>query len=202
MYIINGVVFGLVLSVLVGPVFFMLLQTSIQYGFKKALLVAIGISLSDIFYISLAYFGLAAVLERSGVQAYLGYGGGSVLILFGLASILKKSIVGNPAYQTKSVDGFYRFISRGLLVNGMSPFVLIFWLGTMSLATVKYAYRGYELLAFFVSMLLIVFGVDCLKAHLANKLRSVITKRLMKIINAVVGITLIGFGLRMFFYSW
>ncbi|MEM1407070.1 MAG: LysE family transporter [Bacteroidota bacterium] len=202
MYIINGVVFGLVLSVLVGPVFFMLLQTSIQYGFKKALLVAIGISLSDIFYISLAYFGLATVLERSGIQVYLGYGGGTILILFGLASILKKAKVGTLADHTKSGEGFYRFITRGFLVNGMSPFVLIFWLGTMSLATVEYAYRGYELLAFFVSMLFIVFGVDCLKAYLANKLRSVITKRLMRIINVMVGITLVGFGLRMFFYSW
>jgi len=45
--VFNGVIYGLVLAVLVGPVFFTLIQTSIERGFKSGVYVAIGISLSD-----------------------------------------------------------------------------------------------------------------------------------------------------------
>ena len=202
MYIVNGVIFGLILSVLVGPVFFTLLQTSIEYSFRKAVLVALGINLSDVFYIALAYFGLAKALEKSGAQEYLGYGGGIILLLFGLVSIFKKTKISRAATIAGPGAGFFRFLFKGFLVNGLSPFVLVFWLGTMSLATIEYAYSGYQLLFFFTSVLLVVFGTDCLKAYLANKLKSIITTRLMRVINVCVGLVLIGFGLRMFFYSW
>ncbi|MEM6522775.1 MAG: LysE family transporter [Bacteroidota bacterium] len=202
MYVINGVIFGLLLSVLVGPVFFTLLQTSIQYGFKRALLVAVGVSLGDILYIGLAYFGLAKFLQNSGIQEYLGYGGGSILILFGIFNILKKAKVYSSTLNGSHDKGIYRFVIRGMLINGLSPFVLIFWLGTMSLATIEYAYTGYKLLLFFLAILVVVFSTDCLKAFLANRLRTLITMRLMKLINVLVGLVLIGFGLRMVFYSW
>lgn len=202
MVILNGVLFGLLLSVLIGPVFFTLLQTSILHGFRKAVQVAIGVSFGDIIYISLAYFGLASILEKSGIQQYLGYGGGTILILFGLVSMIKKVKLSTSNSSPEPAPSHFQFVIKGFLVNGLSPFVLVFWLGTMSLATVEYAYQGYKLLLFFSSMIAVVFGTDCLKAYLANKLRSIITTRLMRIINVFVGIVLILFGVRMFFYSW
>jgi len=45
----TGIILGLTLAVLIGPVFFALLQTSIHKGFGAGVLVAIGISASDIF---------------------------------------------------------------------------------------------------------------------------------------------------------
>ena len=66
--ILNGVISGLVLACLIGPVFFTLLQTSIERGFWSGFFVAIGVSLSDAIYIALCYLG-NQVFHRAGGHA-------------------------------------------------------------------------------------------------------------------------------------
>ncbi len=197
MYLLNGALFGLVLAVLVGPVFFTLIQTSIEKGFNKALLVAAGISLSDVFYIFLAYMGFSQFIKTSGYSVYLGYLGGILLILFGLYNYSRKPRIIPVEQERVEAVGFYRFIFRGFVINAMSPFVLVFWLGAMSLATVEYQYHGHEIVLFFAATVTTVFTGDCLKAYLATRLRRMITTRFMKILNLVAGTALILFGLRM-----
>ncbi|TRX49844.1 LysE family translocator [Fulvivirga sp. M361] len=201
MYVIHGLLLGLVLMLLIGPVFFTLIQTSIEKGFKKAVLVAVGISLSDILYITVGYLGLATFVQQSGYDEYIAYVGGTILILFGCYNFIKKPQI-NPQQASKSeIKGFFRFIFQGFFINGMSPFVLVFWLGALSLATVEYSYSGYELIVFFLATTVMVFISDCGKAYLANKLRKLVTTRFMRIINILAGIALILFGFRMLFYS-
>ena len=203
MVVVNGLLFGLVLSVLIGPVFFTLLQTSIEKGFDKAILVAIGIFFSDLFYINLAYFGLSQVIKKSSYNAWIGYAGGVILIVFGIFSLFKSRKTSTPAGNTAvTAKGFFRYVVKGFVINGISPFVLIFWLGAMSMATIEYGYYGKQLVLFFGLILLVVFCTDLLKAYLAGKLRSLITPRLFRILNIIVGLSLIGFGLRMFSYVW
>ena len=62
--ILNGVLSGIVLAFLIGPVFFTILQTSIERGFGSGALVAVGVSLSDAFYISLTYMGIYQLFDR------------------------------------------------------------------------------------------------------------------------------------------
>ena len=61
--VINGVQFGIVLAFLVGPVFFTIIQTSVEKGFFNGALVAIGVSISDILYVTICYFGLFQFLS-------------------------------------------------------------------------------------------------------------------------------------------
>lgn len=196
MVVVNGFIFGLLLAILIGPVFFTLIQTSIEKGFKKAVLVAAGIVLSDISYILLAYFGVSKFLQQSGYDQNVAYAGGAILIVFGIASFFRKGGVGLSSHAVQA-KGFFRYIFKGFLINGISPFVFIFWVGAMSLATAEYKYHGGDLLLFFVVIILVVIATDLLKAHLAGKLRSYFTPRLFKILNVIVGVALCLFGLRM-----
>ena len=52
MAFIKGLLFGMGLMLAMGPVFFTVVQTSLQRGFKTAAIVATGVMLSDVFYIS------------------------------------------------------------------------------------------------------------------------------------------------------
>ncbi|ELR71819.1 hypothetical protein C900_02194 [Fulvivirga imtechensis AK7] len=197
---VNGALFGLLLAVLIGPVFFTLIQTSIEKGLDKAVLVAIGIFFSDVLYIGLAYLGISQLINNSGYDQWIGYGGGLILILFGVFTLFRSRKKTGIVERPVTVKGFFRFVFKGFLINGVSPFVLIFWLGAMSLATVEYRYQGSDLFVFFTVILLIVFSTDVLKAYLAGKLRQLITPRLFKILNITVGLFLIAFGVRMFSY--
>lgn len=97
-----------------------------------------------------------------------------------------------------SEKSMYRYFVKGFIINGMSPMVLVFWIGAISIASLDFGYtKGYEFLVFFSTVLGTVLSADILKAYLADKLRALITHRLMTIINVVVGICLLIFGARL-----
>ncbi|MTI20733.1 LysE family translocator [Fulvivirga sp. RKSG066] len=202
MVVVNGVLFGLLLAILIGPVFFTLIQTSIEKGFSKAILVAVGIALSDISYIVLAYFGISKFLKSSGYDASVAYLGGAILIGFGLASFFRSRKVVNLSAKSIEAKGFFRYVIKGFIINGLSPFVLLFWVGAMGLATAEYNYTGFDLALFFAVIIVVVLLTDLLKAYLAGKLRSFFTPRLFKILNIVVGTALCLFGLRLLAFDF
>lgn len=201
MVILNGISFGLLLAVLIGPVFFTLIQTSIEKGFSKAILVSFGIILSDIFYILLAHLGVTKLLRNQHYDQLLAYIGGIVLISFGIFSLYNSKTEMKLTSTSVEAKGRFRYILRGFLINGLSPFVLLFWVGAMSLARVEYNYKGTELFAFFAIIVIVVIITDLLKALLAVRLRQFITPRFFKVMNILVGVVFSLFGLRMILYS-
>ncbi|GAA6773638.1 hypothetical protein AAGS39_44020 [Flavobacterium sp. CGRL2] len=54
--ILAGLPWGLFLSFMVGPVFFILLETSITKGFRAAIVFDFGVVLGDIFFYSYRVF--------------------------------------------------------------------------------------------------------------------------------------------------
>lgn len=195
----NGLEFGLVLSLLVGPVFFAIIQTSIERGFKNGLLVALGVSLSDIAYVAICYFGLFQFFNDPRFRYYLAYAGGAILILFGcyylfIKSKRKYTIALDIANEKKS----YRYFIKGFVINGFSPMVLIFWIGAISVASLDFGYRrGSDFFIFFSAVLGTVLSADILKAFLADKLRNLLTQRSVTIINVLVGILMLVFGVKL-----
>lgn len=197
--VFNGLKLGIVLAFLIGPVFFTIIQTSIERGFRNGVLVSLGVSLSDLMYVTICYFGLVQFINNPQFRIFLAYAGGGILILFGVYQLFIKS----RRRMTAPLDGSsekksYRYFAKGFVINGMSPMVLIFWIGAISIASLDFGYtKGIEFFIFFATVLGTVLLTDVLKAYLADKLRSLITHRLMTIVNVVVGICLIVFGVRL-----
>ena len=54
--LIKGILFGILLSFIVGPVFFVLLETSIKKGIRHAIFLDIGVLFSDILYLIASFF--------------------------------------------------------------------------------------------------------------------------------------------------
>lgn len=197
--VLDGIKFGIVLSLLIGPVFFTILQASIERGFWIGVLVAVGVSLSDILYVIVAYYGLSSVVDNPAVRIYMGYGGGLILFGFGAYYLLYKSRlnnVSNPgAIREKSL---LMYIGKGFLINAMSPMVPLFWIGTVSIATIDLGYSAsLPFTLFFSGVLGTVLATDIGKAYLSGKLRDLITHRSLTIMNVVVGLALMVFGGRL-----
>lgn len=198
--VIKGVVSGLVLAVLVGPVFFTLIQTSIERGFRSGVYVAIGISLSDALCIAVAYLGIA-LINTPNFRVYLSYVGGAILLAFGAYYLFfktRKPVVYNPEHIEERKP--LRLMAKGFVINGFNPMVLFFWIGTIGVATAELGYTTHGKAAlFFCSIVATVFTTDVLKAKLSDKLRVLLTARTMKIMNLLVGLVMFGFGLKLIF---
>ena len=199
--VVKGLVFGLVLAMLIGPVFFALIETSIEYGFRRGVFVAIGIALSDTMYIIVSYYGLTSLLADETMDKYLGYAGGCILIGFGVFSFFKSQRKQETVDLKLKAKGFKRFIFKGFMINGINPMVLFFWIGAISLATVEHKFSTSDTFMFFLSIIATVFFTDVLKVYLANKLRSFVTQRSIKILNIVTGIAMILFGIKLLIYA-
>jgi len=199
MIVLNGIKFGLILALLIGPVFFAIIQTSVEKGFWNGALVALGVSLSDIFYVSVCYLGMAQMLENGQFRMYLAYSGGTILILFGLYHLLVKSKRGMESKVLVSGGrSAFRYVVKGFVINGLSPMVPIFWIGAISIATLDLGYAGgFNLVIFLISLLTTVLITDVAKAYLADKLRSLVTPRFLTVMNVALGILLIIFGGRL-----
>jgi threonine/homoserine/homoserine lactone efflux protein len=194
--VIKGIVSGLVLALLIGPVFFTLIQTSIERGFRSGFFVAIGISLSDAFYIAIAYMGIYQFIDKNNI-IYLAYCGGGVLILFGLYYIFVKSRQGGHGQEVK-VRSPFRLILKGFIINGLTPVVLLFWIGTVSVAANEFGYvTPGKAIPYFAAIVVTVFSTDLIKAKLADKLRAVLTTTFTKRLNIILGIGMVFFGAKM-----
>jgi threonine/homoserine/homoserine lactone efflux protein len=199
----KGIVSGIVLAFLIGPVFFTIIQTSIERGFSKGVLVAVGVSASDAVYIVLSYLGLSQLIANESMKVYLGYAGGGVLLSFGIYYLFfkNKKILFRPTEQPKQ-GGFFRYIIKGFVINGISPMVLVFWIGTVGLATSEFGYTTtIQASIYFSTIVATVFVTDVLKAKLADKLRALITTRSIRILNITLGIVFIIFGGRLLLYA-
>lgn len=196
--VFNGIKLGIVLAFLIGPVFFSLIQTSIERGFWRGVMVALGVSLSDLFYVLVCYLGLLQLIEDPTFREYMAYVGGTILILFGVYHLFVKSRKSVALAKAASEKKMYRYFMKGFLINAFSPMVPLFWIGTISVATIDFGYASTsEFVIFFTAVLATVLATDILKAFLAGRLRRLITPQLMMWMNVVVGIALIVFGGRL-----
>jgi threonine/homoserine/homoserine lactone efflux protein len=197
--ILNGIFSGIVLAFLVGPVFFTILQTSIERGFRSGFFVAIGVSLSDAVYISLSYMGVYQIFDKDNFREYLAYFGGGVLLVFGLYYLFIKSRrLTSYDPQNMSTRSPLRLMLKGFVINGLSPTVLIFWLGTVVAATTKFGYATpVKAIPYFLAIVVTVFVTDVIKAKLADKLRLVLTPNFIRTLNIIVGVIMVIFGGRL-----
>lgn len=201
--VLKGIVSGLVLALLIGPVFFSIIQTSIERGFLSGVWVAIGVSISDALYIFLAYMGLSQVFSNGDNQRYMAYTGGVILFAFGAYYLFVKSrrVLNFKSVNIKSTSPL-RLVAKGFIINGLSPMVLIFWLGTVSVATGEFGYTTTaQVVTFFGAIVGTVLITDIIKAKLADKLRTIMTPRFVRVMNLVLGVVMLIFGGRLLLYA-
>jgi len=193
--IISGVGFGLLLAIMLGPVFFTLLQTSLHEGFKAAVHLAVGVLISDASLISICYFFASKLNMLDHYRTTMGWIGGIVMISFGVFNFFRKVKVKEVDDNKKTVHA--KFMLQGFVLNIINPAVLLFWLGIVSVMSVKENYTRSHELMFFGSLLATVFVTDLLKSYVANKIKNMLKPNVMLWINRIIGTALVGFGINM-----
>ena len=184
--VFEGIKLGLLLSMMIGPVFFALLTTSMDHGFKQAAILAFGVLMSDLVYVISTYFGVHFLSQFPLIEKSLGYLGGMILIGFGLSYIRKKETNAQER-ETKPVSSSKSFL-KGFGINGINPFVFLFWISIASMVTVKESWEASQISLFYGALLLTVFGIDLTKGFLASQLAHLVTPRVRRFLNIGVGL--------------
>jgi threonine/homoserine/homoserine lactone efflux protein len=191
--IISGIALGLLLSILIGPVFFLLIKTSIYDGFKSAMYLELGICLSDAVCIFIAYIGLANLLQEPSYEPIISWIGGIVLIVFGIITYRQKNKLEKKITISKR-DDYIKLIIRGFLFNITNPSVIFFWIGAVGIAVSQFQSNKLFIATYFLFTLLVVIAIDILKAKLALRLSKSINDSKLSLLSKIAGIGILLFG--------
>lgn len=197
---------GFTLSLLLGPAFFTLLQTSLSRGFKPALRFAFGIFLSDAFLVSISFLGASRLFTDPSASKVIGIVGGIILMLIGIYTFRKKVQMQPDALPTSDVPVHtprWRYFFKGFFMNMANPGTWIFWFVSVGTITAQYTtdegvVMHYRVIFFFLVTLSTVFAMDTLKAFVAHKIKRFINERTITVVNKIVGVLLFLFGVYLF----
>jgi len=202
--ILKGIITGFILSVMVGPVFFVLLETSIRKGIRAGLALDIGVFISDIIYITIAFLFYNEVksLAEGQSKEIAKTIGGILFIIYGLITFFKtpKTVLLNFSKEHTQADWKeYRMLClKGFLLNLANPLVIFYWFSVLSLGDSRKV-EGWDensALFIFISIILLTFfSFDLLKVLGAKQLRPFITNKLLRSLNQLIGIVFMVFGI-------
>jgi len=194
----RGIMLGLTVALLIGPVFFTIIQTSIYRGFRSGVYLSFGVLLSDFTLIVLSYIGILGLLNSETNQVFIGIIGGTLLIIFGVVTLTRKpSTKAKDSTQPLKISkpGPLTYIVKGYFMNIMNPFLLIFWITVMSVYSTRKDIESKDIIIFFTATLSTIFCTDVIKCYIAKKIKRFITEKILLWINRFIGLILIGFGI-------
>ncbi len=197
--IIEGIAWGLVLSVSIGPIFFALVQTSIREGLGSGVFVGTGIWVSDFLFIIGTFLGLSqltALRDNPTFNIAFGVVGGLFLMIFGLILFFKKPLSLEELHAVpERKTTIFGLWMQGFLVNTVNPFTIFFWLTTMTDGVISRAFGAWDVLLFFGGIMATIMITDFLKAYFADKIRHKLQPKHLKWFGWISGMIVIGFGI-------
>ena len=190
---------GLFLAFLLGPVFFVLLETAAIKGFRAAFAFDLGVILADIIFLFIAYLSTTKLLSRIKDDPALFLFGGMILATYGVMSFVKTKKVlrhddDTPEIRKLSKSDYFGLAVKGFLLNFINIGVLGFWLGLIIVFGPKLDMEQDRIMVFFGSVLGTYLVLDVFKILLAKKLNRKLTPNRIYLMKKGISILLIVFG--------
>lgn len=189
---LKGLAFGFVLAAMVGPMWALCFRRTVAFGALTGFVSGMGIAVADGLYGAVAAFGLTAIsgflLRHS---FWIGLVGGLFLLYLGIKTLLQKPAVNGEAAKPASLA--QAFLSTLGLTLANPPTILAF--------VAIFAGLGLSANADYALAAMIVAGVFLgsaawwvVLAAAGGALRDRLGPRLLRAINLVSGITILGFA--------
>jgi threonine/homoserine/homoserine lactone efflux protein len=205
--ILTAIPLGIFLSFLIGPVFFVLLETSAVKGFRAAFVFDLGVVLADVFFILIAYFSSYRLIQSLKNDPAIFIFGGILMLTYGLISFIKLRKITSKTneddveivFQKKNYRALF---IKGFLLNFINVGVLLFWFLILITVGPKLELENSRMLTFFTSVILTYLFVDMGKMLLAKQLKHKMTPKNILNIKKIISILLILFGMTIMLQGW
>ncbi|WP_433779641.1 LysE family translocator [Flavobacterium anhuiense] len=204
--ILAGLPWGLVLSFMVGPVFFVLLETSITKGFRAAIVFDLGVVLGDIFFIAIAYLGSYRLISSLKDDPALFIFGGIIMLTYGIISFVK--LKKEEKINDEEIDrdilkrNYGSLFVKGFLLNVINIGVLGFWLAVIISVGPKLDMQTPRMMTFFTAVIITYLLIDCAKILLAKQLKTKMTPTNILKIKKGISVVLMIFGFALVIQGW
>ena len=204
--ILTGLPWGIFLSFMIGPVFFILIETSITKGFRAALAFDLGVVLGDVFFIGVAYLGSYRLISSLKDKPALFIFGGIVMVAYGIISFVKLKKQAKIQYEAIEDEiikkNYGSLFIKGFFLNIINIGVLGFWLAIIISVGPKLDMQTSRMMTFFTSVIVSYLLIDCIKMVLAKQLKSKLTPVNILKIKKGISIVLIVFGVALMAQGW
>ena len=200
---------GILLCFLIGPVFFIVLETAATKGFRAAFVFDLGVVTADFIFIAIAVSSSYRLINSIKDEPALYIFGGLIMITYGIISFLKlkkdtKNIEeSDENIQLELVKKDYRSLYfKGLFLNFINVGVLGFWFLIFLTFGPVMELQTPRLLVFFSSVIITYLLVDIAKMALAKKLKNKLTPINILKIKKLTSLLLIVFGISIMMQGW
>ncbi|MCR4330000.1 MAG: LysE family translocator [Candidatus Roizmanbacteria bacterium] len=191
----NGLLTGLTLQLAIGPVFFFIINLSLQKTILDGFAGVLGVTLVDYLYISLAILGIGKVLKKKKVKNIFGIVSSTVLIIFGfliLKSVLETVGMSKTLIDTTStIKGSFLSV---FLITLSSPMTIVFFTSLFTAKAIEYDYKRKQLLLFGLGTGFATFLFMGTSVILFSTIKGTIPVLLIQTLNGIVGCLLVGYG--------
>ncbi len=201
--ILEGMKYGGLLTLFVGPSFFYLIRVSLTKGYRYGIAFSLGILATDVLILCAIFFGFSAFFQDVQVQVYASLLGGVALLVIGLRTFFytKKPLPAlHLARELADRRAYVGHIFKGAFINGLNPFTFVWWLGILTLVTAEYAYTNTHFMAFVLGVVGVVVSADIAKALLAHRIANLLNTHTLRLADRVVGVILIALSGRFFYF--
>lgn len=199
--ILLGIGAGIISSFLTGPVFFAMIKTSIEKGFKAGFSLAVGVIISDVILIGIVLFGSQFFEYKASFDKYVGLIGGVFLLGVGVYYLLSKMAVN---YDTTTLQKVSKrgYVLKGFLMCILTPSTLMFWIIVSGIISVKLNNMLNEKLVCFFIAMATQLSIDGAKSFYSSKLRHKIKESALRNMNKIAGIIIILFALWLLYKTY
>lgn len=204
--ILMAIPLGILLCFMIGPVFFILLETAATKGFRAALVFDFGVVTADFIFIAIAYFSSYRLINSIKDEPALYIFGGLIMVTYGVISFIKlkrAAKLQEEVIELEIIKKNYRSLYfKGFLLNFINVGVLGFWLLIFITFGPQLQLKTSRLALFFASVILTYLMVDLIKIVLAKKLKNKMTASNILKIKKLTSILLVIFGISIMMQGW
>ncbi|MCL9804122.1 LysE family translocator [Flavobacterium amniphilum] len=207
--ILSAIPWGFLLAFTIGPVFFVLIETSITKGFRASMILDAGVVFADLVFVLIAYFSTNQILEKLKDNPKLFIFGGMLMFGYGMISYINEK----RSYERKQKEemddvaddinkkNYLGLFFKGFFLNFINIGVLAFWMGVIIVFAPKLNMETSRIITFITTIIVSYIMVDVVKILVAKQLKSRLTpynihkiKRIISVILMIFGIFLIAQG--------